>query len=166
MTLWGKHLCKCLQTRYSETGFQPPVSGGKQIDFSFLVTFPALDSNCPQSKEDLKTLKHESNKQSKKKMLHRRQRVEEWRDDVGLFSWGWAHTDGLGQREDWLMINLPWPQQRRCKHGPGGEPLQTLAEKGETQGNMPSFSMLTGPNAHCILKWRLSERERERERAI
>lgn len=50
------------------------------------------------------------------------------------------------------MINLPWPQQRRCKHGPGGEPLQTPAEKGETEANMPSFSMFTGARAHCMLK--------------
>lgn len=64
------------------------------------------------------------------------------------------------------MINLPWPQQRRCKHGQGGEPLQTLAEREEKRRRICRHSACSLDLVHIVTLSDGPVKEREREREL
>lgn len=84
-----------------------------------------------------------------------------WRDGWGLGSWARAHTDGPGQREDWLMINLPWPQRRRSKHGPGWRATSNSGREQEEHGQIWRHSACSLDPVHIGSSSRWSDEKSE-----
>lgn len=89
-----------------------------------------------------------------------------WWGGWGLGSWRGAHTDGPGQREDWLMINLPWPQHRRSKHGPGRRATSNSGREQEEHGQIWRHSACSLDPVHIGFSSRWSDGKVDGAKAV